>query len=41
MAERPTKRAASDGGDVIVRLNIAGTMVFVGTSIAAAMLRIL
>jgi len=38
VAERPTKRAAPDGGDVIVRLNITGTMVFVGTSIAAAML---
>lgn len=38
MAQYAAKQAASDGGDVIIRLNIACTAVFVVASIAAAML---
>lgn len=37
-AGAPGRRAASDGGDVIIRLNIAGTLLFVATSTAAAVL---
>ncbi len=35
---RASRRATSDGGDVLIRLNIAGTLVFVATSTAAAVL---